>query len=72
MHQHFNGESPYRVERTQDVEGRRGIETEYRLPTIQYYKGLEKARQFRRNVLKTLLQVQSSSIDIMKIKHTIY
>lgn len=42
MHQHFNGDSSQGVERTQDVEGRCGIETEYRLPTIQYYKGLEK------------------------------
>lgn len=58
MHEHFNGESPYRVERTQEVEGRRGIETEYRLPAIQYYEGLEKARQFMRNVVKILFRVQ--------------
>lgn len=42
MDQHFNGDPPQRVERTQDVEGRRGVKPEYRLTTIQYYKGLGK------------------------------
>lgn len=71
MHQHFNGDPPQRVERTQDVEGRRGVETEYRLPAIQYYKGLGKARQFRKDVIKTFAPVESTCRDIMKIKHLI-
>lgn len=71
MHQHFDGDPPQRVERTQDVEGRRGIETEYRLPAIQYYKGLEEAETFRRNAVNTSFLLTAST-DIMKIKLFIY
>lgn len=60
MHQHFNGEPPQRVEWTQDVEGRRSIETEYRLPAIQYYKGLQEAKQFRGNAVKASLLFRSA------------
>lgn len=61
MHQHFNGDPPQRVEWTQNVEGRRGIETEYRLPTVQYYKGLERAERVKRNAVKTSLLVRVQS-----------